>query len=53
MSIKKQSAQAVGHAARERVRKRFLPPHFLGGHLGVIDRILSEAVRRACATRIA
>jgi trehalose synthase len=35
-------AQAVGHAARQRVRNRFLPPHFLGGHLGVIDRILRE-----------
>jgi trehalose synthase len=33
-------AQAIGHAARERVRGRFLPPHFLGGHLAVIDRIL-------------
>jgi trehalose synthase len=38
-------AQAIGHAARERVRKRFLPPHFLGGHLAVIDRILREASR--------
>jgi trehalose synthase len=38
-------AQAVGHAARERVRNRFLPPHFLGGHLGVIDRILREVVQ--------
>jgi trehalose synthase len=33
-------AQAVGHAARERVRNRFLPPHFLGAHLSVIERIL-------------
>lgn len=37
-------AQAVGHAARERVRNRFLPPHFLGGHLGVIDRIMREVL---------
>jgi trehalose synthase len=37
-------AQAVGHAARERVRNRFLPPHFLGAHLGVIDRILREGL---------
>lgn len=37
-------AQAVGHAARARVRNRFLPPHFLGGHLGVIDRILRGVV---------
>ena len=36
-------AQAIGHAALERVRERFLPPHFLGGHLDVIDRILDEA----------
>jgi trehalose synthase len=33
-------AQAIGHAARQRVRNRFLPPHFLGGHLTVIERIL-------------
>lgn len=33
-------AQAIGHAALERVRDRFLPPHFLSGHLDVIDRIL-------------
>jgi trehalose synthase len=38
-------AQAVGHAARERVRDRFLPPHFLGGHLEVIDRILREVLQ--------
>jgi trehalose synthase len=37
-------AQAVGHAARARVRNRFLPPHFLGGHLGLIDRILRQVV---------
>jgi trehalose synthase len=37
-------AQAVGHAARARVRNRFLPPHFLGGHLRLIDRILREVV---------
>lgn len=34
-------AQAIGHAARERVRGRFLPPHFLGGHLMVIERVLA------------
>jgi trehalose synthase len=33
-------AQAIGHAARERVRERFLPPHFLGAHLEVVQRIL-------------
>ena len=33
-------AQAIGHAARERVRERFLPPHFLGGHLEVIRGIV-------------
>jgi trehalose synthase len=38
-------AQAVGHAARQRVRNRFLPPHFLGGHLGVIDRIMREVLQ--------
>lgn len=38
-------AQAIGHAARERVRARYLPPHFLGAHLGVIDRILREVLR--------
>jgi len=38
-------AQAVGHAARQRARDRFLPPHFLGGHLRVIDRILREALQ--------
>jgi trehalose synthase len=35
-------AQAIGHAARQRVRNRFLPPHFLGGHLTVIERILER-----------
>jgi trehalose synthase len=33
-------ARAIGHAGRERVRSRFLPPHFLGRHLAVIDGIL-------------
>jgi trehalose synthase len=33
-------AQAIGHAACQRVRNRFLPPHFLGGQLTVIERIL-------------
>jgi trehalose synthase len=35
-------AQAIGHAARERVRARFLPPHFLGRHLAVIDGTLGD-----------
>jgi trehalose synthase len=34
-------AQAIGHAARERVRDRFLPPHFLGAHLELIRIILT------------
>lgn len=34
-------AQAIGHAARERVRERFLPPHYLGGHLNVVRAIVS------------
>jgi trehalose synthase len=36
-------AQAIGHAARERVRKRFLPPHFLGGHLELVRSILTAS----------
>jgi trehalose synthase len=35
-------AQAIGHAARRRVRARFLPPHFLGAHLELVDRLLKE-----------
>jgi trehalose synthase len=35
-------AQAIGHAARKRVRDRYLPPHFLGAHLELVDRILAE-----------
>jgi trehalose synthase len=35
-------AQAIGHAARQRVRARFLPPHFLGAHLELVDRIVAE-----------
>ena len=35
-------AQAIGHAARNRVRARFLPPHFLGAHLELVDRILTR-----------
>ena len=35
-------AQAIGHAARRRVRARYLPPHFLGAHLELVDRILRE-----------
>ncbi len=34
-------AQAIGHAARHRVRARFLPPHFLGAHLELVDRIVT------------
>jgi trehalose synthase len=35
-------AQAIGHAARARVRGRYLPPHFLGAHLELVQRILAE-----------
>jgi trehalose synthase len=35
-------AQAIGHAARARVRGRYLPPHFLGAHLELVLRILTE-----------
>ncbi len=35
-------ASAVGHAARRRVRERFLPPHFLGAHLEVVLGILDR-----------
>jgi len=35
-------AQAIGHAARARVRARYLPPHFLGAHLELVQRILTE-----------
>jgi trehalose synthase len=35
-------AHAMGHAARERVRDRFLPPHFLGGHLALVGRVLGR-----------
>jgi trehalose synthase len=34
-------AQAIGHAARERVRARYLPPHFLAAHLELVRSILS------------
>jgi trehalose synthase len=34
-------AGAIGHAGRQRVRNRFLPAHFLGRHLAVIDGILN------------
>jgi trehalose synthase len=43
-------AQAIGHAARARVRNRFLPPHFLGAHLSVIDRVLDGEGGGALAT---
>jgi trehalose synthase len=35
-------AQAIGHAARERVRARFLPPHFVGAHLEVVRDLLER-----------
>jgi trehalose synthase len=38
-------AHAMGHAARERVRDRFLPPHFLGGHLALVGRVLDRPGR--------
>ena len=38
-------AQAIGHAARARVRARYLPPHFLGAHLELVLRILTEGER--------
>jgi trehalose synthase len=34
-------ADAIGHAARERVRARYLPPHFLAAHLELVRSILS------------
>jgi trehalose synthase len=36
-------ARAVGHAARTRVRRRYLPPHFLGGHLELVRTILDPS----------
>jgi trehalose synthase len=39
-------AQAIGHAARARVRARYLPPHFLGAHLELVQRIITEGERR-------
>lgn len=36
-------ARAMGHAARERVRRRYLPPHFLGGHLELVRSILETS----------
>jgi trehalose synthase len=38
-------AQAVGHAARARVRARYLPPHFLGAHLELVARIMDALGR--------
>ena len=35
-------ASAIGHAARKRVRERFLPPHFLGAHLKVVLGIVDQ-----------
>ena len=34
-------AHAMGHAARERIRERYLPPHFLGAHLDLVRSILA------------
>ena len=34
-------AHAIGHAARERIRERYLPPHFLGAHLDLVRSILA------------
>jgi hypothetical protein len=39
-------AQAIGHAARQRVRARFLPTHFLGAHLELVDRIVASKAER-------
>ncbi len=36
-------ANAIGHAARQRVRKHFLPPRFLADHLEVVLGILDRA----------
>jgi trehalose synthase len=36
-------ARAMGHAARQRVRERFLPPHSLGAHLELVRSILTRA----------
>ena len=35
-------AQAIGHAGRDRIRGRFLPPHFLGRHLALIEDVLAS-----------
>jgi trehalose synthase len=32
-------AQAFGGAAQDRVRERYLPPHYLGAYLELIERI--------------
>ena len=36
-------AQAMGVAARERVRERFLGPHSLLDYLALLDRVLAES----------
>ena len=38
-------AQAIGHAARARVRARYLPSHFLGAHLELVQGILTDGKR--------
>jgi trehalose synthase len=38
-------ASAIGHGARERIRLRFLPPHFLAAHLELIDELLAAEPR--------
>jgi trehalose synthase len=35
-------ADRLADAARERVRTRYLPPHYLGRYLAVIDRIAED-----------
>ena len=40
-------AAALGRAAHERVRDRFLPPHYLAANLDVIEAVLAERRRPA------
>jgi trehalose synthase len=35
-------AKGIGHAARARVRAHFLPPHFLGAHLRLVQDVLLD-----------
>jgi trehalose synthase len=43
-------ANAIGHGARERIRLRFLPPHFLAAHLELIDELLAAEPRGLSAS---